>query len=246
MNEDEIYRRIVTLEELFKNVRIVGDGQLDVQGNFASGFAINVKPPDSPKPAVIPVTYNCVDGACVDPGDGTGTYATLELCEAACERCPDAVCGDQPTTMRLQVTVSGTYPTSAECNSEVDYEISPSIVGDSGAINITDQDLSGDCSSYIVEMADAPYSFSCENPDCDDSGAIQATAQINCQEDDATWLLGIAVVGTTPFCHPGFAAFGGDPIVLMNIGANPIGSHHFTFDDPNIATIHYDVTVTIT
>jgi hypothetical protein len=30
------------------------------------------------------VSYNCVEGICTDPGDGTGTYATLELCEAAC------------------------------------------------------------------------------------------------------------------------------------------------------------------
>ena len=30
------------------------------------------------------VSYNCVEGVCTDPGDGTGAYATLELCEAAC------------------------------------------------------------------------------------------------------------------------------------------------------------------
>jgi hypothetical protein len=30
------------------------------------------------------VTYNCVSGNCIDPGDGTGEYATLEACEAAC------------------------------------------------------------------------------------------------------------------------------------------------------------------
>ena len=29
-------------------------------------------------------SYNCVESVCTDPGDGTGTYATLELCEAAC------------------------------------------------------------------------------------------------------------------------------------------------------------------
>ena len=29
-------------------------------------------------------TYNCVTGECVDPGDGTGTYSTLEACQAAC------------------------------------------------------------------------------------------------------------------------------------------------------------------
>lgn len=30
------------------------------------------------------VSYNCVEGVCTDPGDGTGTYSTLEACEAAC------------------------------------------------------------------------------------------------------------------------------------------------------------------
>lgn len=29
-------------------------------------------------------SYNCVSGTCTDPGDGTGTYATLEECESSC------------------------------------------------------------------------------------------------------------------------------------------------------------------
>jgi len=45
------------------------------------------------------VTYNCTVDGCVDPGDGTGTYATLEECEAACGvvpswNCVDGVCVD--------------------------------------------------------------------------------------------------------------------------------------------------------
>ena len=39
-------------------------------------------------PACDNVTYNCVSGTCVDPGDGTGTYANLEACEAACSPPP--------------------------------------------------------------------------------------------------------------------------------------------------------------
>jgi hypothetical protein len=31
-----------------------------------------------------PVSYNCVSGVCTDPGDGSGTYATLGACQAAC------------------------------------------------------------------------------------------------------------------------------------------------------------------
>ena len=34
------------------------------------------------------VSYNCVDGTCVDPGDGTGIYGTLVACEAACSTPP--------------------------------------------------------------------------------------------------------------------------------------------------------------
>ena len=29
-------------------------------------------------------SYNCVDGTCINPGDGTGTYATLAECESNC------------------------------------------------------------------------------------------------------------------------------------------------------------------
>lgn len=43
-----------------------------------------------------PVSYNCVDGTCTDPGDGTGTYSTLESCEAVCSA---------PTTVQLDWTV---------------------------------------------------------------------------------------------------------------------------------------------
>lgn len=35
-------------------------------------------------PPIIPQTYNCVNGSCVDPGDGTGQYSTLSACQLAC------------------------------------------------------------------------------------------------------------------------------------------------------------------
>jgi hypothetical protein len=37
------------------------------------------------------ISYNCVSGNCVDPGDGTGTYSTLVACELACS--PYEPCG---------------------------------------------------------------------------------------------------------------------------------------------------------
>ena len=33
-------------------------------------------------------SYNCVEGTCTDPGDGTGEYSTLEECEIACSEPP--------------------------------------------------------------------------------------------------------------------------------------------------------------
>ena len=43
-----------------------------------------------------PISYNCIDGNCIDPGDGTGTYDNLESCEANCAA---------PTTVTLDWNV---------------------------------------------------------------------------------------------------------------------------------------------
>jgi len=39
-------------------------------------------------PPPTPVTYNCVNYTCVDPGNGTGYYATLTECQTACQPPP--------------------------------------------------------------------------------------------------------------------------------------------------------------
>lgn len=49
--------------------------QVDANGVIIA-FGDCVEPPAE--------SYNCVSGTCVDPGDGTGTYATLGECEAVC------------------------------------------------------------------------------------------------------------------------------------------------------------------
>ena len=37
-------------------------------------------------PEATPDSYDCINNECTDPGDGSGTYATLAECEAAgCE-----------------------------------------------------------------------------------------------------------------------------------------------------------------
>jgi hypothetical protein len=39
-------------------------------------------------PCSEPVSFNCISGTCIDPGDGSGTYATLVDCEAVCSLTP--------------------------------------------------------------------------------------------------------------------------------------------------------------
>ena len=61
------------------------------------------------------VTYNCVSGTCIDPGDGTGTYSTLEACEEGCipitYNCVSGTCIDPGDG-------TGTYSTLEDCESE--------------------------------------------------------------------------------------------------------------------------------
>ena len=48
-------------------------------------------------PSCIPVSYNCIDGTCIDPGDGTGTYSSLVSCESDCSlpcECHDGIIND--------------------------------------------------------------------------------------------------------------------------------------------------------
>ncbi len=69
-------------------------------------------------------TYNCTVDGCIDPGDGSGTYATLEECETACViepswNCVDGVCVDPGTgegefATLLECELSGCTPRVAE------------------------------------------------------------------------------------------------------------------------------------
>lgn len=60
------------------------------------------------------LSYNCVEGVCTDPGDGSGLYATLEECELACSppavsyNCVLGTCTDPGDG-------SGTYATLIDC-----------------------------------------------------------------------------------------------------------------------------------
>lgn len=43
---------------------------------YISQFSVEVWVPGEPAP----VSYDCIDGVCIDPGDGSGAFATLEEC----------------------------------------------------------------------------------------------------------------------------------------------------------------------
>lgn len=61
------------------------------------------------------ISYNCVSGTCTDPGDGTGTYTTLEACQAACSP-PPPVTYDCITGNCIDPgDGTGTFATLAEC-----------------------------------------------------------------------------------------------------------------------------------
>jgi hypothetical protein len=60
-----------------------------------------------------PVSYNCVSGTCVDPGDGTGTYADLASCEAACPVLAWECLGNPLGC--VNVGSGGTYVSYAQC-----------------------------------------------------------------------------------------------------------------------------------
>jgi len=57
------------------------------------------------------ISYNCVEGTCTDPGDGTGTYSTLEACESACST-PVAYTIDNSATGTALEACSGSTTTS--------------------------------------------------------------------------------------------------------------------------------------
>lgn len=80
--------------------------------NF-SGNALVVPTTTTTTTTTIAVTFNCVDEACIDPGDGSGEYSTLFACLTACGvaesyNCVDGNCIDPGTG-------TGTYATLGAC-----------------------------------------------------------------------------------------------------------------------------------
>lgn len=90
------------------------DGKWYVDGAQCAGGGSEPPPPP-------PGSWNCVDGQCVDPGDGTGTYSTLASCQANCQapgsswNCAFGQCFDPGNG-------TGFYATLAECQANCEAE----------------------------------------------------------------------------------------------------------------------------
>lgn len=154
-------------------------------------------------------------------------------------RCPDVPCTNQPTTMALSFAISGSVTTSAECNDEELYPID--ISGDTGTVDVTYQDAFG-CDQYSIGTVDVLVEYTCSNPACSGSFNTRGRAILNCGGGD--WTLNISLEDLGSICSD--FPFGGTDLLIVNLGPNPIGTHNFSFDDPNISSVHYEITLVIT
>jgi len=86
-----------------------GDGDLDVLAGLYEEtlYFENVGVPQ-------PVTYECINYSCVDPGTGTGTYTTLSACQNSCTPPVTFEC-DWPGNCYDPGDGSGWYTTYADC-----------------------------------------------------------------------------------------------------------------------------------
>jgi hypothetical protein len=141
-----------------------------------------------------PVSYNCVSGNCVDPGDGTGTYSTLQACQAVCSappvsawyelsKCSDSsvLYSEEYTQGDFAVNERVTIPGSIICI--VVSELSSAPVGTLYAITTTG--LTGcppvesySCDGFCYDPGDGsgPYATLQE---CEAACGAPATADVN-------------------------------------------------------------------
>jgi len=110
------------------------------------------------------VSYNCVSGVCTDPGDGSGTYATLGACQAACfpvtYNCVSGVCTDPGDG-------TGTYATLGACQAAcfpVTYNCVSGVCTDPGDGTGTYATL-GACQAVCF-----PVTYNCISGVCTDPG----------------------------------------------------------------------------
>jgi len=76
------------------------------------GLTTLFKPCTSPSP----ISYNCINEVCIDPGDGSGTYLTLVECETCCAPLPPVTSYNCTNGSCVPVVgPSGTYATLLAC-----------------------------------------------------------------------------------------------------------------------------------
>jgi len=112
-----------------------------------------------------PVSYNCISGSCIDPGNGTGTYATLVECQSNCAAPSASACytistGTIPVTGGSGTTTQGTITvTGGSVNVWARYNSGGTTSGVAGFyMNIDGFDASG--TFTIVSSGQTGYSSS--------------------------------------------------------------------------------------
>jgi len=90
------------------------------------------------------VSYNCVEGICVDPGDGTGIFPTLDICQSICVTYKCTTVAGVPTCVPVY-DGSGIYLTLIDCENACLTPPPPICCGDSTNRTGTLSNLTGSC-----------------------------------------------------------------------------------------------------
>ena len=66
---------------------------------------------------VYPISYNCINNVCVNPGNGTGTFTALHLCQASCSpgSFPYYECNSSPACQGTNIASFTTYTDYNDC-----------------------------------------------------------------------------------------------------------------------------------
>jgi hypothetical protein len=148
-----------------------------------SNLVTGSTPPPPP-----PVSYNCISGSCIDPGNGTGTYATLVECQSNCAAPSASACyttstgtipvtGGSGTTAQGTITVTGgsvnvwaRYNSGGTTSGTATFYMNIDGFGASGTFTIvnsgqTGYSSSGGTASGYITLSPGTYNFSLTKSD---------------------------------------------------------------------------------
>lgn len=211
---------------------ILGATGIDVGYRRAISFVLPRK-----KRAIEPIR-GCTDPAALN----YNPIATVD--DGSCVICPEGtVC-----TVKIQAIISGHLLNGSECvPADTNYDVSATTAEAICNTTVTPLSCVGGCIT-----ASTLLSHTCPGPCIDGSeGAIvHFSAEVALFWSGTPgdhWFLNINLVfDEHVFCGADYTDLGGDSIYELDIGTDPSGVHNLSFDDPNFATVHYDITVTIT